>query len=376
MKNVLIASDSFKGTLSSARIADIFEEVANENYPDIKILKTQIADGGEGSVSAVLASGLYSPHVVDCSNPIFEKVKAVYAMKNDVAVVEMAAASGLTLIEYKEGNALITSSYGTGEMVCAAIARGAKKVFLCVGGSATNDGGIGALSAMGFRFLDKYGNELKPIGQNLCAIEKVDTSVRNRYADIEFILVCDVDNPLLGKGGATLYYGKQKGASGACAEILESGMKNFAKVTLEATGADVAYKKGAGAAGGMAAGFMAYLGAKTQSGIESILDLIGFDDMLKRADAVVTGEGRLDKQSLHGKAVCGVCKRAKERKIDTYAICGYTTLKSSEYTKIGLKHIETLIENADSVDDSIKNSETYAKLAAKKLLDVIGGKRQ
>ncbi len=373
MKKVLVASDSFKGTLSSMKIAEIFSEVAKKGQFDVEVRGVGIADGGEGTLSAIFSSGGYKKIQKECNNPLFEKTTAFYAMKGDTAVIETAEASGLTLIEYRDGNALRTTTYGTGELIFDAVNRGAKKIFLCLGGSATNDGGIGALSALGFKFSDKYGEEIIPIGENLGKITSVDQSGAAYLKGIEFILVSDVDNPLLGEFGATRFFGEQKGAVGVAADILETGMKSFAAVTEKATGIRLNDLKCAGAAGGLGGGFIAYLGAKASSGINAVLDLIDFDEKLTGVDAVVTGEGRIDEQSLHGKAVFGVCERAKKAGADVYAIAGYTVLCEEEIQKGGIKHVETLLSYAKTVEDSIKNAAHYAEKAAEKLLKIITG---
>lgn len=371
MKKILIASDSFKGSLSSQRIAEIFADEAKRTSADVEVSGTPIADGGEGSLFAILSCGKFERIEKECCNPLFEKIKASYAMACDTAVVETAQASGLTLIEYKEGNALHTTTYGTGQLVLDAIKRGAKKIFLCLGGSATNDGGIGALAALGFAFKDADGNEVLPVGENLGKIVDVDTSVAKKYKDIEFVLISDVDNPLVGEEGATRFFGKQKGAVGEAADLLENGMLNFAAVTEKATGIRLNDKKGAGAAGGLGGAFIAYLNAKVRSGIDCILDLVGFDEKLAQADAVITGEGRLDEQSLHGKAVFGVCERAKKAKVDVYAVAGCTSLSEEEIKRVGIKRVETLSAYAKDIKDSIKNADSYMKTAARKLISII-----
>ncbi len=371
MKRILIASDSFKGTLTSVQIADIFANVAQKKGFAVEISGAGIADGGEGTLDAVLSCGKFEKIEKECCNPFFEKITACYAISGDTAVVETAQASGLTLIEYKDGNALYTTTYGTGELIADAIKNGAKKIFLCIGGSATNDGGIGALSALGFNFLDADGNVLKPIGKNLAKIADIDKNGTDYLKGIEFVLVSDVDNPLVGDEGATRFFGKQKGAVEVAADILENGMLNYADVTAKITGVRLHDKKCAGAAGGLGGGVIAYLNAKPQKGIDCILDLIGFDEKLLGTDAVVTGEGRIDEQSLHGKAVFGVCERAKKANVDVYAIAGYTTLTDDDIKRGGIKRVESLLSYAKNVEDSIKNASEYAEKAAEKLLTVI-----
>ncbi len=371
MKKILVAADSFKGSLSSKEIADIFAEQAREENLDAVVTGVSIADGGEGTLDAVLSCGKYREVKIVCRNPLFDDVTARYALGNGEAVVEMAEASGLTLIDYADGNALKTTTYGTGELIADAVKNGAKHVYVCVGGSATNDGGAGALSALGVKFFDEKGDVFLPIGGTLDKISGADTEGLKKYDGVKFTLVADVDNPLLGKTGATMFYGGQKGAVGKDFEVLENGMKNYAEVTEKVTGASIGEMKSAGAAGGLAGGLIAYLGAEVRSGIGTVLEIIGFDKYLDGKDAVVTGEGRIDEQSLHGKAVCGVCAAARKKNAAIYAIAGCTSLSAERYEEIGIRHIETLVSYAESAEDSINNAKKYAEKAAKKLLKII-----
>lgn len=370
MKRIIVASDSFKGSLSSREIVDIFDEVAKKHKYSVEIIGVEIADGGEGTIDAILADGKFQERRAECLGPLFRPVRARYAIYNDVAIVESAQSSGLTLIDFKEGNASITTTYGTGEVIRSAILEGAKRIYVCVGGSATNDGGIGALSALGFDFLDKDGNKLKPIGANLGKI--ADVNMDNEVTSgVEFVVIADVDNPLIGERGATKYYARQKGATDKDVEMLEEGMRNFADVTECVTGVSLHNKIGAGAAGGLAGGLMAYLGASIQSGIESVLALIDFKSQAQDADAIITGEGKIDVQSLCGKAVGGVCRLAQGLSIPVYAIAGCCALKEQKYNLLGIRRVETLIDDSISQEDSILNARRHAFNVADKLLKYI-----
>ena len=287
MPNILVCSDSFKGSLSSKDIGDIFTTIAKE-YEGVKIISIPIADGGEGTLDAIYSSGEYKYKEIQCSNPLFQKITAKYLVNKDTAIIEMAQASGLTLIPYKDGNAAITSSFGTGELILDAINSGCKNIYITVGGSATNDGGIGALSALGYEFLDKYNNVLKPIGENLDKISFINTEKAINTEGIKFTIIADVNNPLVGEYGSTFFYGKQKGAVGDIANKLENGMINYANVIEKQFGEHFHDKKGAGAAGGISTGLMAFLDADIKSGIDTVLELIHFDDFLK--DTGVTTE--------------------------------------------------------------------------------------
>ena len=367
MPNILVCSDSFKGSLSSKDIGDIFTTIAKE-YEGVNITSVPIADGGEGTLDAIYSSGEYKYKEIQCSNPLFQKITAKYLVNKDTAIIEMAQASGLTLIPYKEGNAAITSSFGTGELILDAINSGCKNIYITVGGSATNDGGIGALSALGYEFLDKDNNILKPIGENLAKIAFINTEKAVNTKGIKFTIIADVDNPLVGEMGATFFYGKQKGAVGDIATKLENGMINYANVIEKQFREHFHDKKGAGAAGGISTGLMAFLDADIKSGIDTVLELIHFDDFLKDTDAIVTGEGCIDAQSVHGKAISGVINKAKNKNIPVYIIAGGSKLKYSELEEIGIKGIVVLSSIAKDLEDSIKNAYEYTFDAANVLV--------
>lgn len=368
---ILVACDSFKGSLSSREIIGILKDTAEAMTYETEVTGVEIADGGEGTIAAVLATGNYKAVSVRCMNPLFEPISAAYAVSENAAIIEMAAASGLTLIPYKDGNALYTTTYGTGELIADAVQRGIKHIYISIGGSATNDGGIGALTALGFAFLDVNGEKLKPIGENLCKIARVDRSEVMNLDGVKFTVMADVENPLIGENGATHVYGKQKGAVGEIADKLESGMKHYADITEKTTGIRLHDRKSAGAAGGLGGGLIAYMGAEVKSGIESVLQLLRFDSLLKHADVVITGEGRIDSQSKNGKAVCGICKAAKKYAVPVYAVAGSSALSENEYAAMGINKVFTLLDQAASVEDSMKNAKVYMKTTAEKMLKYI-----
>ena len=370
MPKILVSSDSFKGSLSSKQIGDIFKDVSKD-YKDVSITSIPIADGGEGTLDAIYSTRAYTFKEKECSNPLFSPITAKYLINENTAIIEMAQASGLTLIPYKDGNAAITSSYGTGELILDAIKSGCKNIYITVGGSATNDGGIGALSALGYEFLDKEGNKLKPIGDNLKNIVSIYTKNAVNTKGIKFTIIADVDNPLVGKRGATLFYGKQKGAVGDVAVSLEKGMVNYANVIEKQFGMRFHDKKGAGAAGGISTGLMAFLNAEIRSGIDTVLDLVNFNDYLKDTDAIVTGEGCIDAQSIHGKAISGVINRANIYNIPVYLIAGGSRLSERELKAIGIKGVSLLADKAKDLEDSMKNADKYAKECAKELIEKI-----
>lgn len=303
----VFASDSLKGTLSSADAARLLGGAAERHFPGCSWVAVPMADGGEGTVGALLAAcgGEKIRAVVE--DPLSRPVEASYAMlPGGRAVIEMAAASGLTLLAPGEHDPRLTSTYGTGQLVLDALERGARDVTVALGGSATNDGGMGLVRALGARPLDAEGIELAGTGADLGRVARVEPSgLSPLVAGASFHTMCDVDNPLVGPEGASLVFGPQKGASPEIARELDDGMRNWAHV-LEETFDRSFNVPGAGAAGGLGAACLAFLGAEPVSGIARVLDLVGFDALLSEADLCVTGEGHADAQTAHGKVVSGV----------------------------------------------------------------------
>lgn len=324
MKKIVIASDSFKGSLSSKEVARAAAEGIREALgEEVEIVEVQVADGGEGT-SAALAEQLGGEMqtVVVC-DPLFRPVEAHYAIVEAdgkrTAVMEMAEASGLTLIPTWVRNPIATSTFGTGEMIKDAIDKGCTELLIGIGGSATNDAGTGMLTALGWRFLDKNGEELAGVGGNLNKIEKIDDSaVHQPVKDLRVRVACDVDTPFYGPNGATRVFAPQKGADEETVEELEAGMQHFAKVA----GGDFASIPGTGAAGGLGGGLLRFLDAELTSGAELVLETIGFDRLIEGADLVITGEGKSDSQTLTGKTPYCVMQHAKRQGIPAVGIAG------------------------------------------------------
>ena len=321
----VFASDSFKGTLSSAEIGAMLCESARAAFPDCDCRSVTMADGGEGSVAAVLSAAGGRTVPVRAHDPLGGAVDAFYGVTDGgCAVIETAAASGLTLIDEARRDILAASSYGTGELIAHALNAGYADITLALGGSATNDGGAGAMAALGARFLDADGRTLAPNGASLHRIASIDLShMHPRLAHARFTAMCDVNSPLTGPLGATMTYGPQKGASTpALLGELEAGMENYARVLRRAfPDRDVEFP-GAGAAGGLGAACALFLGAALKPGAEAVLDLTGFDTLLRGADLAVTGEGRADAQSVRGKAVAAVAARCKKAGVPLIALVG------------------------------------------------------
>ena len=318
---VLAAPDSFKGSLSATRVCEIIRSA----LPHCEVDCIPVADGGEGTVdSFVFAS---SAELKSCvvTGPKGGKVTAHFAVVGDTAVIESAMACGLPLAGANNDPARATT-YGVGEFIKAALDTGCRKIAIGIGGSATNDGGIGCASALGVKFTDENGNAVSPNGYGMAKIRNIDVSgLDSRIKNCEITVLCDVENPLYGENGAAHVYAPQKGADSEKVLFLDGALRNLERAVKSDLGPDFAKEKGSGAAGGMGYGLCVFLGAKLQSGAKTVLDLCGFDERARKADVIITGEGRLDSQSLMGKVISEVTKRAGERAVAV--VCGLSTLE-------------------------------------------------
>ena len=321
---VVVASDSFKGCLTSIQVAEAVEKGIHANWPDCQVMKLAVADGGEGTIEALLTTMGGRNVKVKIQDPLGRPIEAEYAiLKDGTAVIEMSKASGLTLLHLSERNPLHTSTYGTGQLIADALHKGCRKFLIGIGGSATNDAGTGMLEALGFRFLDPEGNVLKGVGLSLEAIMTIDTSASiPELKSAEFIVACDVDSPFHGPKGAAHVYAPQKGASPEMVDFLDNGLKHFADIIRSTTYKDISEMPGSGAAGGLGGAFKAFLNAELRKGADMVLDAIGFDEIIRDADLVITGEGRIDAQTLAGKLPYAVARRASDANVPVIAICG------------------------------------------------------
>lgn len=337
--SVLIAADKFKGSLTAAEVAERVMAGIRRVVPGVPVEALPVADGGDGTVAAAVAAG-FQRREVRVRGPRGERLTAAYALREGTAVVEMAEASGLQHLPPGVFAPLTASTYGTGELLRAALDAGARDIVLGVGGSATTDGGAGMLTALGARFLDAAGEPVGPGGGGLADLASADlTGLDTRLAQVRVVLASDVDNPLTGPKGAAAVYGPQKGADAADVAALDVALGRYAAV-LEAAvgphGAELASAPGAGAAGGIGYGALVGLGAGFRAGIEVMLDVLGFAAALQRATLVVTGEGSLDAQTLHGKAPAGVAAAARARGVDVVAVCGRLALDPAELRGAGI----------------------------------------
>ena len=324
MQNFILVPDSFKGTLSAIEVCNIMKSSIKNLYKEANIISVPVADGGEGTVDAflyALGGEKKSVWVSDAFNE--QKILAHYAMlKDDIAVIEMATCAGLPLVKNRlEPDK--TTTFGVGELIVDAINSGAKKIILGLGGSATNDGGCGMAAALGVKFKDEQDQKFIPTGGTLSKIYKIDmNNIYPKIKDIEFISMCDVDNPLCGRLGASAVFAPQKGADEDMVKLLDEGLAHLAKIIKRDLHIEVKDIKGAGAAGGLGAGSIAFLQSKLTKGIDVVLDTINFDELVSKADIVFTGEGKFDSQSLHGKVVMGVANRSQKYKTPVIVVTG------------------------------------------------------
>jgi len=355
MKMVL-AFDSFKGSLSAREVCERVEAGIHSVRPDVETVILPMADGGEGTAEAMMSAlgGEWIPMTVTGPLPSMN-VEAGFAWlpKSKTAVVEMAAASGLPLLQADERNPMKTTTFGTGELLYGAIRRGAEKILLTVGGSATVDGGLGAAAALGWRFLDKAGNDVVLCGEGLAVIEKI-LPPGQIFPPID--VLCDVTNPLCGSNGAAKVFGPQKGATPEMAEILDSDLWNFSEKIFQCLEKEVRDLPGAGAAGGLAAGAVAFMNGRLVPGVDAVMDTVGLADALEGADWVLTGEGKFDSQSVQGKVVDGVQRLAKKAGAKTGVIAGCVRLCEPEWRDAGIEWVESLQSGDMTTEESIRRS--------------------
>lgn len=364
----LFASDSFKGSLSSVEIVGILTEEAKRIFPYCECGGVSVADGGEGTIEAVIDAMNGQIRRVLVHGPLMEETIADYGVfHGSHAVIEMAKASGLPMVPAEKRNPLHTTTYGTGELIKAALDEGYRKIAIAIGGSATNDGGMGAMTALGVKFLDKAGNQLTGYGRDLGEVDSIDVSgLHPAVKETEFTVMCDVTNPLTGQNGATYTFGKQKGGTPEILEQLEKDMKSYAGKLLELTGIDVDQIKGTGAAGGLGAALNVFLNANMKSGIETVLDLIQFDTLLEGVDLVITGEGRMDWQSAFGKVPSGIGMRCKEKRIPAVAIVGGMGDGAEKIYEYGIESITTTIQGAMPIEEAMERSVELYRGAAQR----------
>ncbi|MFJ8198392.1 glycerate kinase [Streptomyces sp. NPDC096152] len=366
---MLVAADKFKGSLTAVQVARCVTAGLRRVVPDVEVEALPVADGGDGTVDAAVAAG-FERREVRVAGPLGHEVTAAFALRGDTAVVEMAEASGLQRLPAGVLAPLTASTYGSGELLRAALDAGARTIVFGVGGSATTDGGAGMLCALGARFLDAEGEPVAPGGGGLAALARADLSgLDPRLASVELVLASDVDNPLTGPKGAAAVYGPQKGASPDDVAALDAALAHYAKVLEEAAGdraARYAVAPGAGAAGGIGYGAL-LLGARFRPGIDVMLEVLGFAPALERATLVITGEGSLDEQTLHGKAPAGVAAAARAAGKEVVAVCGRLTLAPEALARAGIRRAYPLTETEPDVTRCIAEAGPILERVAERI---------
>ena len=371
----VIAPDKYKGSLSGFQFCDAVEEGLRMALMEVEIVKKPLADGGDGTIDVVKHYINGEKVFLEVNDPLFRKVKAsyLYAPKNKIAYIEMAEASGLKLLKEAERNCMETSTFGTGELIADAIGRGAEEIILGIGGSATNDGGMGMAEALGYSFLDDNGEELKPIGKNLTAVKHIDATQANpKLSTVAFKVASDVTNPFFGPQGAAKIYAEQKGASQEEIEKLDEGLVNFARLILHKYGIDLQETPGSGAAGGIGGGAIAFLDAELTSGINLIMELANFDDAIKGANWIITGEGQLDEQTLSGKTIDGVISAAQKYTIPVAAFCGSVNLTVQLQKEFGLAYVTSILRGVSTLQQAMDTSYDNLVNASYNFGNVVG----
>ncbi len=367
---IVIAPDSYKESLSALEVAQAIAAGFRAVFPQADCVLVPVADGGEGTVEAMVAATGGRRETVAVSGPLGERVEAVYGLSGDgdTAVIEMAAASGLMLVPPAARDPLRTSSRGTGELIRAALDAGARHLILGIGGSATNDGGAGMVQALGARLLDAAGGELDGSGGDLARLERIDiTGLDPRLADCRIEVACDVDNPLTGPRGASAVFGPQKGATPAMVRTLDANLARFARIVARELGVAVAEVPGAGAAGGMGAAMLAFFGATLKPGIEIVTAAVELDRHVRDADLVITGEGRIDFQTVHGKTPIGVARVAKRHGKPVIGIAGALGAGVDAVYAHGIDAVFSVLSRPCTLDEALGEAAANLELTARNL---------
>lgn len=363
---ILVAPDKFKGSMSAQEVCNAIENGVKKYNSNIEVIKHPLADGGEGTLEILQHYFPLKQVVLEVQNPLFKTIKSSYFVSSDTAYIEMANASGLQLLKKEEQNCYHTSTIGTGQLIKDAISKGFKNINLFIGGSATNDAGMGMATALGYCFFDVNRNLLKPIGKELINITKIDaSSLLFDLSKINFTVICDVKNPLFGENGAAHVYAAQKGATIEEINLLDKGLRNFSIQVQNNFNVSIENMEGAGAAGGLGAGAVTFLNAKMQSGIDFVLEQTNFQQQLNKGiDLIITGEGSLDKQTLHGKVVKGISTISDINNIPFYIVAG--VVKDEDLIKETLKPlgIKSIMGLGISVKNAMENAATHLKSIA------------
>lgn len=371
---IVIAPDSYKESLSALDVATAIERGFREVFPQAEYIKLPVADGGEGTVEAMVAATQGRIVKVAVKGPLGEQAEGFYGVSGDerCAFIEMAAASGLEMVPPAQRNPLITTSWGTGELIRHALDAGVKHIIIGIGGSATNDGGAGMVQALGAKLLDANGEQIALGGAALETLASIDISALDkRLADCRIEVACDVTNPLTGEEGASAVFGPQKGATAEMISRLDAALEHYAQIIARDLDLDVSHLAGGGAAGGMGAALYAFCGAELRQGIEIVTDALALDNYVIDADLVITGEGRIDSQTVHGKVPVGVAKVAKRHNVPVIAIAGSLTADVGVVHDHGIDAVFSVIYQICSLEDALANAGENVRMTARNVAAVL-----
>lgn len=372
---VVIAPDSFKGSITAKDLCLAISEGVRRVFPAVDIVSLPLADGGEGTIDSMVFALGGEVKGWTVSDPLGREVQASYGVieAGATAIIEMAQASGLSLLQAEERNPLITTSFGTGQLIRHCLDEGYRHILIGLGGSATNDAGMGMLKALGIQFLDREGNSLPDGGASLSRLAQIDiSSMDSRIQETRFTVVSDVRNTLCGVNGASYVFGPQKGANSEDVVQLDQALSRFGDIVHEQLHTDIVNLPGAGAAGGMGAAAAAFLQAEIRSGIDLILEYYRFEDRIKGCDLLITGEGRLDSQTLSGKVISGVCNRAQQHNIPVIALCGSVELSSESMDELGLTACLSIVRGPCRLEEAIVNGYEWSRDRAEQMMRLAG----
>ncbi|MFK7772657.1 MAG: glycerate kinase [Saprospiraceae bacterium] len=361
---ILIAPDKFKGSLSAQEVCEAIGNGFKKNIPTIETIYHPMADGGDGSLEILSKHLALKKQSVKTVDPIGREISTHYFTSSDAAFIEVASASGLVLLTQKERSPLFTSTIGTGKMMADALSKGFEKIYLFLGGSATNDAGMGIASELGFQFLDKNKNELSPNGENLSKVKFIHSSPIFDFKKIEITLLCDVNNPMIGTNGAAHIYASQKGATAEQVLLLNNGLINFSRILNQHCKSNVSELPGGGAAGAIGAGLVALLNANLKKGFETISQLTNLEKQIAAADWVISGEGKLDEQSLQGKVVNGIATLCEKYNKPLSLFVGKNELSKQQIKLLNTKSIFSISEQTKDLEDAMLNGEIYLRQLA------------
>ncbi|MFC0274382.1 glycerate kinase [Metabacillus herbersteinensis] len=372
--NIIIAPDSFKGSISAPKLCSILKKGVLKVFPDANISEIPLADGGEGTLENMVYASGGRVMMTSVQGPLQKLVNASYGIlgDNETVIIEMAQASGLPLVSEREKNPLLATSYGTGELIKHALGEGYRKFVIGLGGSATNDGGTGMLNALGVKFYDEIGQELKntlDVLSNLSFLD--DSEIDSRIQESSFTIASDVENTLCGLEGASFVFGPQKGATPEMVEQLDEALYNFSEVVFKQKNINMREIVGGGAAGGMGAALVTFLGAELKSGIEVVMDSINFEEIVQGVDLVITGEGKLDSQTLSGKVIAGVTKITNKYEIPVIALCGGLDLNHSQLSKLGVLAGFSIVPGPCTLDSALENAPDWAEDRIVQIMSIV-----